>query len=118
MRKHRGTSAPYPVLEDNDPSGYKANVAKDAKRALSIRPIEFAGYSPDLYPLDYFLWSEIERRMAKQREPANETVEAYKLRLKHVAKAIPASVIKAAVAKIKSKACEVVKAGGGKIRSD
>ena len=31
LRKHRGTSAPYTVLEDNDPSGYKANAAKDAK---------------------------------------------------------------------------------------
>ena len=51
-------------------------------------------------------------------EPPNETVEAYKLRLKRVAKAIPASAIRAAVAEIKSKACEVVKAGGGKIRSD
>ena len=51
-------------------------------------------------------------------EPPNETVEAYELRLKRVAKAIPASAIRAAVAEIKSKACEVVKAGGGKIRSD
>ena len=75
-------------------------------------------YSPDLNPLDYFLWPEIEHRMVKQHGPPNETVEAYKLRLKHVAKAIPASVIKAVVAKIKPKACEVVKAGGGKIRSD
>ena len=45
-------------------------------------------------------------------------VEAYKLRLRRVAMAIPEGVIKTAVAKMKSKACEVVKAGGGKIRSD
>ena len=56
--------------------------------------------------------------MAEQRVPPTETVEAYKLRLRRVAKAIPEGVIKAAVANIKSKACEVVKAGGGKIRSD
>ena len=45
-------------------------------------------------------------------------VDAYKLGLRCAAKAIPESVIRAAVANIKSNACEVVNVGGGKIRSD
>ena len=56
--------------------------------------------------------------MADQKAPRNEGAEAYKARLQRTAMAIPASVIKAAVAKMRPKAAEVVSADGGRIKSD
>ena len=105
-------------MEDNDPSGYKSKKAVDTKKKLRIHPIEFPKYSPDLNPLDFFLWAEVNRRMAERAAPARESQAAFKARLKRTATAIPASVIKRAVAKMRPKAAEVVLAEGGRIKSD
>lgn len=69
-------------------------------------------------PLDFFLWAEVNRRMAAQSAPANESRIAFKARLRRVAMGIPQSVIRAAVSKMKAKAAEVVEAEGGRIPSD
>ncbi|CAK0871463.1 unnamed protein product [Prorocentrum cordatum] len=109
LRRCRKGRRAFRILEDNDPTGYKSKKAVDCKRrGLKITPIKFPKYSPDLNPLDYFLWAEVNRRMAEQSAPANE----------RVATGIPKSVIRAAVAKMKTKAAEVVVAEGGRIPSD
>lgn len=105
-------------MEDNDPTGYKSNKAKDAKKALGMKPIEFPKYSPDLNPLDFFLWSEVERRLALQRTPAKETIEHFKARLRRTALAIPAPLITKAVKSIRDRARAVVAAKGGDIPRD
>lgn len=118
LKKYRGEKASYTIVEDNDPTGYKSNLAKEVKRGLSIKSIDFPRYSPDLNPLDYFLWNEVGHQMAQQSAPPRESVEAYKARLRKTALAIHPSVVSAAVAQMKSRAAEVVEAGGGRIRSD
>ena len=118
LRKHRGAKKAYHIVEDNDPTGYKSNVAIEAKDELHIKPIDFPRYSPDLNPLDYYVWNEVNRRMAARKTPAKESVAAYKRRLKRVAMSIPKKSIQEAVAKMKPKAAEVVEAGGGRIPSD
>ena len=67
-----GKKRSYTVLEENDTTGYKSNRAIRAKAALSIRPIEFPAYSPDLNPCDFALWDEVKARMGKQRAPRGE----------------------------------------------
>ncbi|CAK0823042.1 unnamed protein product [Prorocentrum cordatum] len=118
LRRCRKGRRAFRILEDNDPTGYKSKKAVDCKRGLKITPIKFPKYSPDLNPLDYFLWAEVNRRMAEQSAPANESQSAYKARLRRVAMGIPKGVIRAAVAKMKTKAAEVVVAEGGRIPSD
>lgn len=67
----RGRSISTPFRsEDNDPSGYKSKKALDAKDSLGITALDFPRYSPDLNPMDFFLWEEVERRMAKSAPPA------------------------------------------------
>ena len=56
--------------------------------------------------------------MAQQKVSADESVEAYKRRLSRTAKAIPTGLIRAAVGKMKPRAAEVVRVGGGKISVD
>ena len=88
------------------------------RKSLKIHPVPFPKYSPDLNPLDFFLWAEVNRRMAEQSASANETQTAFKERLRKTAMSIPASMIRAAVGKMKAKAREVVENGGGRIPSD
>ena len=62
LTRFRGAKRQYDILEDNDPTGFKAAVSIAAKKALKIKPIKFPTYSPDLNPCDYALWQEVERR--------------------------------------------------------
>ena len=117
LKRCFGKKKEYLILEDNDPTGYKSNLAKEMKRKLSIKPVPFPRYSPDLNPLDFSLWHEIETRMAK-REPAKETVEQYKKRLRRTALAVPERVVRKAVNAIMRRARAVVKEGGGNIDMD
>ena len=118
LKKHVGPKRAYLILEDNDPTGYKSNKALSAKKELKIRTLEYPKHSPDLNPLDFFVWSEIERRMASQSSPKNETQEQYKARLRRTAMALPQPVIQKALLSIKKRAAAVVDAKGGDIPRD
>ena len=117
LKKAHGNLRSYRILEDNDPTGYKSNKAVQIKQALRISPIEYPPYSPDLNPLDFFLWNEVERRM-NQRVIAGETMTRYKARLSRTAKSIPADVIEKALADIRVRAQQVIDADGGDIQKD
>ena len=84
----------------------------------SSKPMPFPRWSPDLNPLDFSLWSAIERRMA-EREPAKiETAAAYKKRLRMTALRLPQSVVRDAVLAIPSRARALVAAKGSPIARD
>ena len=104
MRRYRGAKRLYKVLEDNDPTGYKSNVAKRMKESLSIEPMEFPRISPDLNPMDFWLWAEVERRMEKNAPSRLETMAQHKARLRRAAFAIPESEVKKAVEDMKARA--------------
>ena len=118
LKRYVGVKPKYKVLEDNDPVGYKSTKALEAKDELSITAIQYPRYSPDLNPMDFFLWAEVERRMLAGKAPNSETVAQYKARLRRTAFAIPSAVIEKAVANIKSRALAIYKADGGDIQRD
>jgi len=118
LKKHAGTKTSYVIMEDNDPTGFKSNAGLKAKKDLKIRAMEFPKHSPDLMPLDFFVWAEVDRRMALQTSPKNETADQYKARLKRTAMAIPQAVIRKAIMAIKTRAEAVVQANGGDIPRD
>ena len=77
----------------------------------------FPKYSPDLNPMDYFVWSETERRMAL-REPRGETVAQYKARLRRTALALPEALVRKAVAAMRHRARAVIAAKSGNTKCD
>lgn len=89
-----GKKRRYRIVEDNDPTGYKSQAALDAKTDMGIEAEAFPRYSPDLNPLDYFLWEEVQNRM-DAKEPAKiESVGDFKRRLRKTAMSIPKAVIR------------------------
>ena len=108
----------FKILEDNDRTGYKSKKGVAAKKTAKISTITYPRYSPDLNPLDFFLWNEVERKMGEQKAPANEKAEAYKCRLRRTAMRIPQAVIRKALNNIKTRARAVVEAKGGDIPRD
>ena len=63
LRRNNPAAKKYLALEDNDPAGYKSKVAKEAKQDENVRTLPFPKRSPDLNPLDYGYWSELNKRM-------------------------------------------------------
>ena len=118
LKRHRGEKRKYILLEDNDPSGFKSKVAMAAKKAMKIHPIEFPTYSPDLNPLDFSLWQEVEDRMSRQKTPRKESADAFKARLRKTAMSIPSPVIRKMLASIKPRAQSIYNHNGGHIPRD
>ena len=118
LKKHRPGRRSYKIIEDNDPTGYKSNAANEAKHELNITPVKFPPYSPDLNPLDFFLWAEVQRRMAARTPRGRETVSQYKQCLRRAAMSIPENMVRKAVEALPGRAAAVVQAGGGDIARD
>jgi transposase len=118
LQKHRGKKRSYTVLEDNDPTGYKSNKGKKAKEQAGIAPIEFPKYSPDLNPLDFTIWNEIERKMMASKIKRLETEAEYKKRLRRTAMSLSENYIKKAMASVWKRAQMVIDEEGGYIKID
>ena len=56
----------FTVLEDNDPCGFKSKLGREAKRKSHISSFDIPKRSPCLNVCDYFLWSNVNRRMREQ----------------------------------------------------
>ena len=118
LATHHGKKRQYNILDDNDPTGHKSNVAKDDKADLKIIPIEFPTYSPDLNPCDFSLWEEVANRMAKQKAPNNDTLDGFKARLRRTALAIPKGVVEKMLGDMVSRTHAVYDSDGGHIPRD
>ena len=116
LRKERGVKRRYKVLEDNDPTGYKSRKAMDAKAALGITAVPMPAYSPDMNPLDFSLWAEIEKRMIANAPKRVETVSEYKKRLRLTALRLPRDIVSKAVRSIPKRLRAIIAAKGHSIK--
>ena len=85
-----------------------------AKKSVGVKTWVFP-HSPDLNPLDFFVRSEVDRRMASQEVPANESLDAFKGRMRRTAFAIPKKTVLKAARAMKSRAQAVWEAKCGDI---
>ena len=66
LRRKYPNKRSHQVLEDNDPKGYKSSSGQAATRACKIGVFGIPCRSPDLNPLDYSIWAEVNKRMRQQ----------------------------------------------------
>ena len=116
--KARGAKRSYLICEDNDPTGYKSSKGRMQKKMSGIRTVAWPRYSPDLMPLDFTLWEDIEKRVIATAPSGAEPVDAFKVRLRRVAMRTPPSRIRAAVAAMRTRATSIWKAKGKNIPRD
>lgn len=90
----------------------------EAKKAVNIKAMAWPRYSPDLMPLDFSLWANIQKRVDASSPGGREPVAAFKKRLRRIALSTPRAQVRDMVAKIRDKAREIYEAGGKDIRSD
>ena len=110
------------VLEDNDPTGYKSGLGKQAKQGAGILTDYLPRRSPDLNVLDYRIWAEINSRMRTQEKSftraKRETQQQYLARLKRTALSLPRSFVEKAVQDMHRRVRDIYGAGGGLIKRD
>ena len=119
QKEYPGVKGRWRVLEDNDPAGYNSRKGLEAKRDAGINAFKLPPRSPDLNPLDYSVWSEVNRRMREQEAtwPAEkcETRRQYLVRLKRTAMGLPREYIRNSIGALADKCAQVVAAKGGHI---
>ena len=107
----------FTVLEDNDPAGYKSSKGIAAKKEAGLVSVVLPKRSPDLNPLDYAIWSAINRAMRKQektmRKNFRESKEAYMARLRKTALSLPKATVEKAVKQMYNRVRWVIEAQGG-----
>jgi transposase len=108
----------WTVVEDNDPAGFKAKASVDLKTSLKIQALSLPPYSPDLMPLDYSIWTEIENRALKSVGDKKVTAAQYRATLRRVATSLPRAFMAAAVGSMSRRVAAIVEAKGGNIRGD
>ena len=106
------------LAKDNDPTGYKSRKAIVAKRSLKIKTVSWPRYSPDLMPLDFCLWSDINRRMDKTAPVGRESAAAFKAHLRRMALRTSTKTVRKAVEAMRTRACQIWKAKGKDIARD
>ena len=116
LRKTYPSKKRFVVLEDNDPSGYKAKVAMEAKRKANIISFEIPKRSPDLNPLDYGFWDAVNRRLRAQEKrfayDKRESHQQFVARLRRTILRIPKTVLAPLVKNMKRRCAAVKKAEG------
>lgn len=116
LRKAYPSKSRFLVLEDNDPTGYKATVAKQAKREGNVDVFELPKRSPDLNPLDYGFWEAVNKRLRRQEKlfAANkkEEPEEFVARLRRTTMRMPPQVLGPLIKSMKRR-CVAVKAARG-----
>ena len=105
-------------MEDNDPSGYKSNLAKGTKAAHRLRTLDQPPFSPDLNPIDFSIWQAIEKKALANAPPGKESAVSFKARLRRIAMHLSREAVSQAVTSIRKRAEAIFQAGGNHISLD
>ena len=118
LRRVRGVKASYLLAEDNDPTGIKSGKTVAEKKRLHIKTIPWPRYSPDMMPLDFCPWDDINKRMDAIAPAGAESATAFKPRLRRVALRTSSITVRAAVEAMRMRAKAISEAKGKDIARD
>ncbi len=112
LRKRYGEKKVFNVVEDGDTKGFQSNLGREAKAADNIKSWTIPPRSPGWMPLDYSIWSAIERRLYAQGVTRDETKDQFQKRLHRIAMRLPRSYVKATVLRMKANIAATVASEG------
>ena len=101
LRKKWGTRRSYQVVEDGDRKGYQSNKGLKAKAATKIKAITLPPRSPNWMPLDYAVWTAVEKKALSTAPRGTESKEQYMKRLARCARSLPRGMIRKAIGGMK-----------------
>ena len=118
LARYRPDKSVWRIVEDNDPVGFKSGKAEEAKKNLKMLPVEWPKYSPDLMPLDFSLWTTIEKRALASIGKKRVSAQEYKRVLRQTALSVPAAEVKNVVESMRKRIRLCYEHNGGNIPRD
>ena len=103
------------LIEGNDPAGFQSKMAIRRKKELGLTPIGMPKRSPDLQPMDYSIWSEINSAMRKSESRMGQRAESKRdhvARLQHTAESLSPDLLRGAQRSLKRRLQMCFKARG------
>ena len=104
------------ALAGNGPTGYRSGAGISATRACKIDVFKIPCRSPDLNPLDYSIWAEVNKRMRDQERNWTSKQEArdqYVARLKKTAQDLDQAFVNDAIGNLVVRCERLYQAQGG-----
>lgn len=105
------------VCEDNDPSGFRSSRGLLAKQENGISTFRLPPRSPDLQPLDYSIWHQINTKLRAQekrfRPSYKETRAHFLRRLRGTAKSLDKNYVQNSIKDMARRVRLLFEAGGG-----
>ena len=118
LTRYRSEKSSWRIVEDNDPTGFKSKVAMATKARLGMVAMEWPKYSPDLHPLDFALWADIDKRARQAAGSRQMSAKEYKRVLRQTALRYPATLVRRAVESMRARINAVYHANGSHTARD
>ena len=118
LRKEWGNKRKFVVVEDGDRKGFQSGKGRQAKEDEKIDSWQLPPRTPELMPLDFYVWSAIGEKMAEMKPHSMESFAQYKARLRKTAFGLPADSIEKAVMDMKKRVDGLVTSKGSHLKWD
>jgi hypothetical protein len=112
LRRTWGAKDSFTVVEDGDRAGFQTKAAKKAKAEAGMTSMTLPPRTPAWMPLDYAVWTEIEKKVLATAPTRTESRAAYMLRLAKCAKTLKKGFVAKSIASMHRRIQEVVDAKG------
>ena len=117
LRKTFPRKRNFQILEDNEPAGYKSSSGIEAKKESNTSVLCIPKRSPDLNPLDFSVWSAINKAMRTKEESfpkdKKETRKVYLKRLRRTALRLKPAYMKKCIGDMRRRCQRLFDAKGG-----
>ena len=108
----------FTIVEDGDRTGNQSGKGKTAKAAAGIKAMTLPPRTPSWMPLDYALLTLVDDRLDKCAPEGTETKDAYLARLSKCARALPRSLVRRVLARMKENIQGTIDARGYHAKND
>ena len=108
----------YRIVEDGDRNGNQSGLGLAAKRKANIQAMTLPPRTPSWMPLDYAIWTAIEKAMDDTAPAGKESKEEYLSRLETCARTLPRGFVRKVIARMRSNIQGVIEVGGYHARDD
>ena len=112
VKKTWGHKKSYQIVEDGDRKRIQSGLGLAAKRKAKLRTLTLPPRTPSWMPLDYAIWSAIEKSMGETAPKGRESKEAYLARLEACARSLPRGFVRKVIARMKGNIRGVIEARG------
>lgn len=113
-----GKKKRYTIVEDGDRKGNQSGLGLKAKASAKIHAMTLPPRTPAWMPLDYAVWTAIDRKMDETAPDGKESKEEFLSRLKKCAMSLPRGFVRKVIARMKDNIQGVIEARGYHAKND